>query len=199
VQRQINRFLPKGVTDEQQIYVSSSRPLTAEKLQPLRERLARVPNVGQVSQPRFADANRAAEIDVALTIDAATSKALDLAGKDGPLRAAAQAGAPARATALVAGNASIFADVSDSVGKDLRLIFPVASLLVLLILFAMLHSLVAPLYLLLAVGLEFAATGRWNRPIRVRGADLVSRAPTSVLDLCASRQPGVREPEVVRL
>jgi putative drug exporter of the RND superfamily len=158
VQAQISRFLPKGVTDEQQIYVSSSQPLTAAELQPMRERLARVANVGQVSQPRFADGNRAAEVDVALTIDSTTSKALELAGDDGPLRTVAHSSAPEGATAMVAGNASVFADVSDSVDKDLRLIFPIASVLILLILFLMLRDLVAPIYLLLAVGLEFAAT-----------------------------------------
>jgi putative drug exporter of the RND superfamily len=158
VQEQISHVLPKGVTDEQQIYVSASHPLTAAELTPMRERLARVDNVGQVSQPRFGGGNRAAEIDVALTIDSTTTEALDLAGAGGPLRTAAHENAPAGTTALVAGNASIFADVSESVDKDLRLIFPVASILILLILFAILRSLVAPVYLLLAVGLEFAAT-----------------------------------------
>jgi RND superfamily putative drug exporter len=44
------------------------------------------------------------------------------------------------------------------VNKDLRLIFPVAAGLILLILVLMLRSVVAPFYLLVAVGLEFAAT-----------------------------------------
>jgi putative drug exporter of the RND superfamily len=158
VQAQIARFLPEGVTDEQQIYISSRQPLTAAELQPMRERLAGVENVGQVSQPRFADGNRAAEVDVALTIDSTTSEALELAGADGPLRTAAHTSVPDGATAMVAGNASIFADISESVNKDLKLIFPIASVLILLILFLMLRSLVAPIYLLLAVGLEFAAT-----------------------------------------
>src|SRR4029079_18080213 len=41
---------------------------------------------------------------------------------------------------------------------ELRLIFPVAAGLILLILVLMLRSVVAPFYLLVAVGLEFAAT-----------------------------------------
>ena len=59
---------------------------------------------------------------------------------------------------MVAGQASAYADVSNSVSKDLRLIFPIAAALILLILILMLRSVVAPMYLLLAVGLEFAAT-----------------------------------------
>ena len=111
-----------------------------------------------VSPPRLAAGGRAAEVDVALNIQATSTDALRLAGADGPLRAAAHAGAPAGAQVLVGGTASIFADVSSSINDDLRLIFPVAALLILLILVLMLRSVVAPLYLLLAVGLEFAAT-----------------------------------------
>jgi RND superfamily putative drug exporter len=158
VQEQIDRILPKGVTDRQEIYVSSPTPLTAAALEPMRERLARVDKVGQVSEPVFADGGRAAQIDVALTISSVTSQALDLAGEGGPLRTAAHEAAPPGATAMVGGNASVFANVGSSVNKDLRLIFPVAAGLILLILVLMLRSVVAPFYLLVAVGLEFAAT-----------------------------------------
>jgi RND superfamily putative drug exporter len=158
VQRQIDRVLPKGVTDQQQIYVSSPHVLTAAALGPLRDRLAKVADVGQVSEPAIAPGGHAAEIDVSLTIDSTTSEALRLAGAGGPLRTAAHEAAPPGSTAMVSGQASVFADVSSSVDKDLRLIFPVAAALILLILLLMLRNAVAPLYLLLAVGLEFAAT-----------------------------------------
>jgi RND superfamily putative drug exporter len=65
---------------------------------------------------------------------------------------------PAGAVAMVGGTGSVYAEVSSSISKDLRLIFPIAAGLILLVLFAMLRSAVAPLYLLMAVGLEFAAT-----------------------------------------
>jgi putative drug exporter of the RND superfamily len=158
VQRQIERLLPKGVTDRQQIYVDSTRPLTAAALRPLRRRLAQVRYVAEVSPAQVSRDRRAAEIDLSLTIDSATSKAIALAKKGGPLRTAAHNAAPPGAVALVAGNASIFADVANSVNSDLKLIFPVAALLLLLILFVVLRSAVAPLYLLPAVALEFAAT-----------------------------------------
>ena len=53
VQTQISQILPKGVTDEQQIYVRSSRPLTAADLKPMQRRLSHVDHVAAVS-PRFA-------------------------------------------------------------------------------------------------------------------------------------------------
>jgi RND superfamily putative drug exporter len=158
VESQIARVLPKGVIDPQRIYISSSRPLTPAALEPMRARLVSVPHVAQVSQPRLAPGAKAAEIDVALNIDSTTGTALKLAGQGGPIRNAVHASTPAGAVAMVGGTASVYADVSSSISKDLRLIFPIAAGLILLILTVMLRSAVAPLYLLLAVGLEFAAT-----------------------------------------
>ena len=42
--------------------------------------------------------------------------------------------------------------------RDYKVVFPVAALLIMLILALLLRSLVAPLYLMAAVGLGFAAT-----------------------------------------
>jgi putative drug exporter of the RND superfamily len=75
-----------------------------------------------------------------------------------PIRDIAQESAPPRAQVLVGGRPAVFADVSDSVNRDLRLILPVAAGLILLILIVLLRSVVAPAYLLIAVGLEFIAT-----------------------------------------
>jgi len=158
VEAQIGHVLPKGVIDPQHIYISSSRPLAPTSLNAMRERLAHVPHVARVSPPRFLPGARAAEIDVALNIDSTTGAALKLAGNGGPLRSAVHATTPAGAVAMVGGTASVYADVSSSITKDLHVIFPVAAILILLILIVMLRSAVAPLYLLAAVGLEFAAT-----------------------------------------
>jgi RND superfamily putative drug exporter len=158
VESQIARVLPKGVIDPQRIYISSSRTLTPASLNAMRARLASVPHVAQVSRAQLATNAKAAEIDVALNIDSTTGTALKLAGQGGPIRGAVHATTPAAAVAMVGGTASVYADVSNSISKDLRLIFPIAAGLILLILFAMLRSVVAPLYLLVAVGLEFAAT-----------------------------------------
>ena len=111
-----------------------------------------------LSAPHFADGGRAADIDVALNINSTTTTAIKLAQQGGPLRDAVHSTTPHGATAMVGGAASVYADVSNSINKDLRLIFPIAAILILLILVAMLRSVVAPLYLLAAVGLEFAAT-----------------------------------------
>jgi RND superfamily putative drug exporter len=153
---EIAAALPKGASDPQHVYVRSRRPLTVAQLEPLRRRLAHVHGVGSVSTPVLTTDHRGARIDLALTVAATTKTAIDIAR--GPLRTAAHEGTPADAHAMVDGNAAVFADVADAVNHDLKLVFPVAATLILLILVVTLRSAVAPLYLLTAVALEFAAT-----------------------------------------
>jgi putative drug exporter of the RND superfamily len=153
---EISAVLPRGATDPQHVYVRAGHALTVAQLQPLRRRLARVHDVGSVGLPVLTPDHRGARIDLALTVASATNTAIDVAR--GPLRTAAHQGAPPGTEAMVAGNAAVFADVADAVDHDLKLVFPVAAALILLILVVTLRSAVAPVYLLSAVALEFAAT-----------------------------------------
>jgi putative drug exporter of the RND superfamily len=146
----------KGASDPQQVYVKSSRTLTAAQLERLRERLARVAGVSAVGHAELAPDHKAARMDVALKDGPFTKDTMQLV--EGPLRDAARDTAPAGTSTLVGGTAAIYADVSASVNRDMKLIFPVAAGLILFILIATLRSAVAPLYLLTAVVLEFAAT-----------------------------------------
>jgi putative drug exporter of the RND superfamily len=152
----ISAALPRGAVDPQRVYVRADHPMTAADLRPLEGRLAAVDGVGLVRPAVLSADRRAAEVDVELTMESTTRRALDIAR--GPLREAARAGAPAGAAALVGGTAAVYADVSDSIDHDLRLTFPVAAVLILLILMVTLRSLLAPLALLGAAALEFAAT-----------------------------------------
>ena len=156
VANEINRSLPRGVTDPQHVYLTSASRLDAGELRPLRTALAKVSGVGQVSQPVISRDGHAADIELALNYDSTTKRAMNTAS--GPLRQAAHDSAPAGAEALVGGTAAIYSDIADSISHDLKLIFPLAAMLILIILVALLRSAVAPVYLLVAVALEFAAT-----------------------------------------
>jgi RND superfamily putative drug exporter len=156
VSDEIDRALPRGATDPQTVYVDSPRPMTAAELEPLARRIATVQGVAGVGRVAFGVSHRAAAIGVVLRDGSSTGRAMAIAR--GPLRRAAHIAAPPGTQALVGGNAAIMADISDSMNRDLRLIFPVAAGLILLILVVLLRSLVAPLYLLAAAGLEFTAT-----------------------------------------
>jgi putative drug exporter of the RND superfamily len=146
-----------GASDPQHVYVrSSSGMLTKAQLEPLRERLDRVAGVSAVGQAELSPERKAARVDVSLKDGPFTKDAMQVV--KGPLRNVARDAAPAGTTTLVGGTTAIYADVSDSVGRDMKLIFPVAAGLILFILIATLRSAVAPLYLLTAAVLEFAAT-----------------------------------------
>jgi RND superfamily putative drug exporter len=153
---EISAALSKGAADPLHVYVTSGGRLTAAALRPLRARLAAVRGVSAVATPVLTPDRHGAQVDVALADGPLTKAAMDVVR--GPLRSAVRDASPAGATAMVGGTSAVYADVSDSVNRDTRVIFPVAAALILLILVATLRSAVAPLYLLGAVVLEFAAT-----------------------------------------
>src|SRR5687768_15214721 len=125
----------KGASDPQQVYVrSSTDTLTAAEIEPLHKRLGRVDGVSAVGHAELAPDQRAARVDVALEDGPCTEDAMELV--QGPLRDAARRAAPAGTTTLVGGTAAVYADVSDSVARDMKLIFPVAAGLILFILIA---------------------------------------------------------------
>ncbi|MFD7107440.1 MMPL family transporter [Streptomyces celluloflavus] len=155
---EISRALPAGVTDPTSIFVTvtDGGTLTAGRLDGLSRALAQVKGVGQVARTVLNEDHRAARIDLYPTADPQSRQARDLAS--GPVRAAVAQHTPAGTTAHVGGTAAIYADISTAVDHDLKIVFPVAAALIALILLLLLRSLLAPVILMLSVGLGFAAT-----------------------------------------
>ncbi|MFG2910108.1 MMPL family transporter [Kitasatospora sp. NPDC048286] len=155
---EIARALPAGVADPTSVYVETKNaaPLSPGALDGLTQHLTRVAGVGQVAAPVLNESRQAARIDLFLTEDPQSQRARDLVS--GPIRAAVTQNTPAELTAHVGGTPAVFADVSTAAGRDLRLVFPVAAALIAVILLLLLRSLLAPVVLMLSVGLGFAAT-----------------------------------------
>ncbi|MFJ8014803.1 MMPL family transporter [Streptomyces sp. NPDC096339] len=155
---EIARALPAGISEPTSVFVTAKdgSVLGAERLGGLSRALAGVDGVGRVADTVLSEDRRAARIDLFLTADPQRQEARDLAS--GPVRQAVAANTPAGTQAHVGGTAALFADVSAAVDEDLKVVFPVAAALIALILFALLRSLLAPVILLAAVGLGFAAT-----------------------------------------
>ncbi|MED7952896.1 MMPL family transporter [Streptomyces sp. BE303] len=155
---EISRALPAGVSDPTTVLVEArdGGPLTVGAVDGLAKALARVEGVGQAGTPVLSESRRAVRIDLFLTADPQSGAARDLVS--GPVRAAVAANTPNGLAAHVGGTPAVFADVSTAVDHDLRLVFPVAAGLIGLILLVLLRSLLAPVVLLLSVGLGFAAT-----------------------------------------
>ncbi|MEU8465927.1 MMPL family transporter [Streptomyces sp. NPDC029003] len=155
---EISRSLPAGVSDPTSVFVAATdgAPLGAARVAGLAGALARVPGVGQVAPTVVSENGRAARIDLLLTSGSGEQKARDLVS--GPVRETVRAHLPAGTEAHVGGTASVFADIAVAVDEDLKVIFPVAAVLIAVILLVLLRSLLAPVVLMLSVGLGFAAT-----------------------------------------
>jgi len=126
------------------------------------ERLRGVPGVGSIMPgpegvpATLSQDGTVAMVQVLLAGSPYSNESLTLAG--GELRDVAHAAAPPGTQAYVGGMSSIFADVKAANDRDLRVIFPVAGVLIALILALLLRSLVAPIYLIVAVVLGFFST-----------------------------------------
>ncbi|MFC9246198.1 MMPL family transporter [Streptomyces sp. NPDC057136] len=155
---EISRTLPAGVSDPTSVFVTvtDGGTLTTAGLDGLSRALTQVDGVGKVAPTVLNKDHRAARIDLYPTADPQSQQARDLAA--GPIRAAVAQHTPAGTKAHVGGTAAIFADVSTAVDHDLKIVFPVAAALIALILLLLLRSLLAPVVLMLSVGLGFAAT-----------------------------------------
>ena len=153
---------PPGALNPTTVYVrADGGQLDPDALNTYAQKLQDVPGVGGVrpgptGPATISEDGRVAQIDLLLDSSPSSNAALDLV--DGPLRDAAHQQAPDGATAYVGGISSVYADIRDANTRDLWVIFPVAGLLIALVLGFMLRSVVAPIYLMVAVVLGFFST-----------------------------------------
>jgi RND superfamily putative drug exporter len=154
---------PSGALNPTSVYVrAEGGSLDQATLTAYAKQLDEVPGVGGVmpgptNEPvTISENGKLAKIDLLLDTSPYANESLDLV--EGPLRDAAHAEAPAGTKAYVGGLTSIFADIRDANTRDLWVIFPVAGLLIAIVLGLLLRSVVAPIYLMLAVVLNFFTT-----------------------------------------
>jgi RND superfamily putative drug exporter len=154
----LQRGLPPGATDPTDVFLSSqsAKPLDSAALAAYGARLRSVNGVGAVAKPQLNANHRVA--DYAVTLSSAPESDRALAVVKGPLRTVAHSSAPAGSTALVGGITSVYVDINAAMNRDYSVVFPVAAVLIMLILGLLLRSLVAPFYLMISVSLGFVAT-----------------------------------------
>lgn len=135
---------------------SDAGPIDQGELDAFAAALDEAEGVAQVYPGQLSKDGTAAQVSVVLDSDPASDQALD--DVKGPIRDAAHEAAPEGTEAFVGGTPGIFADLESAMVRDYKVVFPVAALVIMLILALLLRSLVAPFYLMAAVGLSFAAT-----------------------------------------
>jgi RND superfamily putative drug exporter len=131
-------------------------PLAAADLTTFQSALEGAEGVAQVGAAQLSEDGTTAQLMLTLDEDPVSDAALQ--DVKGPIRDAAHEAAPDGTEAYVGGTPSVFADLQEAMARDYSVVFPVAAAVILLILALLLRSLVAPLYLMAAVGLGFAAT-----------------------------------------
>jgi RND superfamily putative drug exporter len=146
---------PPGALGPTQVFVTGSQPLTQASLQTLTTNLSKTPGVAQVAPPTFSSNGQAALVNVILKDNPYSNAALDLVA--GPVRNAVQ-GTVAGDHVYVGGQTATYADIRDQLHSDTRHVFPVAAVIIILILGLLLSAIVAPLNLLACVGLAFTGT-----------------------------------------
>jgi RND superfamily putative drug exporter len=153
----LEKGLPPGATDPTEIYLhASTGTLPATEVAAYGTRLKTMPGVGAVGQPTVSKDGATAAYTVTLSYNPDSTAAVNVL-KD-QLRPAAHAAAPPGTYALVGGTTAVFADIQRAVNHDYAVVFPVAAVIILLILGLLLRSAVAPWYLMVSVGLGFGAT-----------------------------------------
>jgi putative drug exporter of the RND superfamily len=154
--QELQRGYPAGALDPTVVVVTAPHaPPTATQLASFARQLGHLAGVGRVTMGPTAERGRVTELDVQLSANPESSAAFRIVHG---LEAVAAARAPAGTTALVGGDTAAFYDVSTVIGRDMKVIFPLAGLAILLILLITLQSLLAPVYLMASVVLGFGAT-----------------------------------------
>jgi RND superfamily putative drug exporter len=154
----LERGLPPGATDPTLVLLhsTSGQPLAASDITAYEAKLKTLPGVGSVAPPTVSSDKATAAYTVTMSYNPQSTAAVSVMKTK--LRPGAHAAAPPGTYALVGGTTAVFADIQRAVNHDYAVVFPVAALIILVILALLLRSLVAPWYLMVSVGLGFAAT-----------------------------------------
>ncbi|MEV0155978.1 MMPL family transporter [Micromonospora sp. NPDC050686] len=154
----LQRGFAAGALAPTEVYLTTGNgsPLTDQQVNDFAAAAAGAPGVGRVQPAERGSDPSVARINLLLNENPVSNEAITLVRGD--LRDALHAAAPDGTRALVGGTTAIFADINSANNRDLSVILPVAAGLIALILALLLRSLVAPIYLVVAVLLNFAAT-----------------------------------------
>ncbi|MCQ4044369.1 MMPL family transporter [Streptantibioticus rubrisoli] len=157
VQTEMQNAYSAGAAEPTSVFVTSTdgKPLDKAALPGFAKQLQGVDGVADSRLTALSKDGMTANITVTLKYDAASDKAISTVGT---VRDTAHADAPSGTKALVGGMSSIYKDINTAVDHDYKTVFPVAAVLIMVILGLLLRSVVAPWYLMASVGLGFGAT-----------------------------------------
>ncbi|GAA2080959.1 MMPL family transporter [Actinomadura alba] len=156
--KDMRKGFPAGQTTPVQVMVQSTdgQPLNKAELDAFGQRSRSLPGIGGVQPAEMGKDPTVARVNLVLNGNPVDNDSITLVKEE--LTPAVHKIAPQGTKVLVGGETAIYSDINKVVNRDLSVILPVAGVLIALILLALLRSVVAPLYLVPAVLLGFAAT-----------------------------------------
>ncbi|MFJ6616605.1 MMPL family transporter [Kitasatospora sp. NPDC091335] len=161
VEEKLMTAFSAGAADPSHVFLTSSgAKLNDAAIKDFADKLQGVPGVASVVAPTAEAKTISADgatgdFTVLLKDVPASNKAIDTIQK---VRDTAHASAPSDSKALVGGVTAVYKDINTAMVHDYTLVFPIAALLIMIILGLQLRSVVAPWYLMASVGLGFGAT-----------------------------------------
>ncbi|GLW70624.1 putative membrane protein [Kitasatospora phosalacinea] len=158
VQDKLTNGFSAGAADPAHVYLTgkSGAKLDPAAFESYAAELGKVEGVAAApAEPKVSKDGVTADFAVVFKDSPESNAAIDAVTD---LRDVAHAKAPAGTEAKVGGKSAILKDINLAMTHDYQLVFPVAGLLILLILGLQLRSVVAPWYLMASVGLGFTAT-----------------------------------------
>ncbi|WP_037910366.1 MMPL family transporter [Actinacidiphila yeochonensis] len=160
VQDSMVKAYSAGAADPTSVYLvrSDGKSLDGVDFNAFKDKLAGAPGVATAAfdpTTGLSKDHTTALFNLTLKYSGASDKAISAVGD---LRTLAKADAPSGTEAVVGGTSAIYRDINAAVNHDYRTVFPVAAILILLILCLLLRSLVAPWFLIISVALGFGAT-----------------------------------------
>ena len=147
---------PSGILSPTEVYVSSENQITDADLLPLQQKLMTTKGVATVLPPKITPDGKTAVVTVVLKDSPYSSAAIE--NIEGPIRTTAHNVQINGAKVYVGGTSSLIADLKAVTNRDLKVLFPIAAAFIFVILVALLRSLMAPILLLICVGLGYYAT-----------------------------------------
>ncbi|MEJ0073633.1 MAG: MMPL family transporter [Candidatus Saccharibacteria bacterium] len=153
----VSKLFSAGEISPTEVYLVSGTPLTMAQVQTVSDKLTKISRVTSGGTPELSSDSKTAQITVLLSGNPDAANTLDFV-KDTFEPAATAAGNSIGAKTYVNGESAAFVDVRSAVNRDLAVILPAAAIIIFVILFLLLRSFLAPLYLLISTALGFTAT-----------------------------------------
>ncbi len=153
----VSKLFSAGAISPTEVYLVGSAPLSSDQTDKVVQKLDAVPRTTIGGPVEFSANHKTAQVTVLLSGNPDATDTLDFMQKTFE-PAAVAAGKSIGSKVYVNGESAAFTDVRSAVSRDLSVILPAAAVIIFVILFLLLRSFLAPLYLLITTALGFTAT-----------------------------------------